>query len=184
MGDGWTARQPSGHSWAILDFVDGLFFRRKESWRLHWGHFDVSWGILGYILGHLVRELSRQLGFRAPAWSVLLCLNDLALIVSENCVKFDEDYETAQLAGHGVAFRGEPLRWSDVVRFRELVNASGRFREQCGGKIKKPESCHLACEARQFYRNADRAPHGEFSTEGTEKRDLCQTLAKWCLSLR
>ena len=126
-----------------------------------------------------VRSLSAQLGFRGLSWTVSICLNDLALELSEEFVKYDQHYRAAQLAGDGVAFRGEKLNWADVEKVRGEINSCGRLREYIG-TVRRSEICHLICEARQFYCNAHRGLQGFFADDG-EKRGLCEELAQWCL---
>ena len=75
----------------------------------------------------------------------VLCLNDLALTVSERVVAFDNDYKQAQLAGGGVAIWSEMFEWADVVKFRSKVNEGGRQKELYG-TIRMTEACHLICE--------------------------------------
>ena len=112
-----------------------------------------------------------------------MCLNDLALTVGEDCVKFDEDYQQAQLAANGVTFRGEAFQWNDVMKFRERVNKSGEARSHKGA-IKRTEACHLICETRQFYGTAHLGLQTAFQNieADNDKRDLCETLAVWCLN--
>ena len=124
-----------------------------------------------------VSWLSKQLGFRGPAWIASVILNDVSLTCGERFVRLDEDYKNAQLMAGGVKFGDELLSWKDLMRFKAGINKGGRMRSATGGTFRVTEVGHVVCETRQFANN----PIGKADFTPDEKESLCHDLALWCV---